>query len=105
MCLGCWEERGSPQIDSPPVRYAAGLIARLYEEISIVGAPLHAQLDDWNIEGDFFSGVKEKDFWMPDYVDLDDEQRSLADECWAAMCSLTDAERASALALEGGYWR
>ena len=105
MCVECWEDLGSPKLDTPKVREAGALIARLYEEISFVGSPMHVQLDDWNIDGSFFSGDTLRDIYQPDYQTLDDEQRALVLETHAAMCALSEDERASALALESGYWQ
>jgi hypothetical protein len=109
MCESCWAERGSPRIDTPRVREAAALIAKLYYVSSSGG--MHVQLDDWNIDdersGDSqagFSGDSAKDICQPHFERLSDEERALALETHAAMCVLTVEERASALALEEGYW-
>lgn len=50
MCQDCWREFGSPADQSAEIIEAAELIRKLYEA-EPTGGPLHAALDDWNIEG------------------------------------------------------
>lgn len=104
MCDSCWVERGSPIIDTPQVRAAAALLVRLDDEVPMRGG-MHAQLDDWNIDDVHFSGDPKADLApLPSVYSLDARQQALVMETHAAMCALTEQERASALALEDGYW-
>lgn len=96
MCQQCWNEYGSPRIDTPAVRKAAELIARVYE-FNAVGGGLHVVVDDFNIEdGD----LKERYSWDEETP----EQVAVENECLAALRALSLEERASALALYDKLW-
>ena len=50
MCKDCWKKSGSPT-DLPPIyEQFAELYGQLYD-FNSVGGPLHAVLDDWNLDG------------------------------------------------------
>lgn len=95
MCYGCYEEYGKPQIISPETIAASGLIRRVYD-FNGVGGNLHAQLDDWNIEDEFFDEFKVFNETTP-------EQLVAEQACFNAMRTLTIEQRASALALYDGW--
>ena len=98
MCEGCWRnEFNAAQIDTPAVRKAAELIAKVYE-YSAVGGGLHSIVDDFNIEDE---NITQR------YATDEDsaEQIAAENECLTALKVLTEAERASALALHDGYWK
>lgn len=50
MCHECWESHGSPTEEAPQTARLVKLIADLYA-IHAVGGPLHAVLDDGNLDG------------------------------------------------------
>ena len=101
MCQGCWEEYGSPTDDSPEIRRAAYLIDLIYET-EVTGAPLHVELDDWNIDDDC---------WVPypparDEGWLEDPSKwDVAVELCELMKAMSLRERASAMARGHGYLR
>ena len=95
MCLGCWLELGSPKVFNKAVREAHPLIDLVYAS-SPVGGNLHIQLDDWNIDDEFFAG--EMVVYHTD-SDLAAERR-----CYEHFKSMTVEERASALALYEGFY-
>lgn len=98
MCINCWQEHGSPVHTSPAIEQAAELIRGIYET-EPVGSPLHAELDDWNIEGS----------WKPyrDREDLDDPGAwDLAVELCVVMNGMPVRDRAAALyRAEGMPWQ
>ncbi|WP_020525853.1 hypothetical protein [Catelliglobosispora koreensis] len=49
MCNKCWDNAGSPLNWTPDIARALALTKELYA-IHSVGGPLHAVLDDWNID-------------------------------------------------------
>ena len=105
MCVQCWEEYGREVIDNPAVRAASKAADAVYE-FSCVGGNLHVLLDDWNLDDSFFDGGDD------DYARSIDEniheagRDQLAAEryCLGLFRALTEAERASALALRGLMW-
>jgi len=94
MCISCWEEYGSPRIDTAEIRAAVVAVTAVYGE-SPVGGNLHVVLDDWNIEDEHVRG------WI-DYAaePITEAERA----CGAALARLTESERASALAIYDGFW-
>ncbi len=118
MCYGCWTEEGSPQIDTPAVRAAAASVAAVYEH-SCVGGNLHIVLDDWNLEDDNLKfcdaqiarGGHPEDpnhskWYTQQKLDNPDTPEQLAAErkCHDLFAALSIKERASALALNDGFW-
>lgn len=115
MCYGCWTEEGMPQIDTPTVRAAALAVAEVYQH-SCVGGNLHIVLDDWNLEDDSLEfcakqiaagGYKRSETHSKVLgVRDDDSPEKLAAEqrCHDLFAALTMKERASALALNDGFW-
>lgn len=97
MCQACWMQAGAPTIDTPAVRAAAVLIAKVYE-FSTVGGGLHVIVDDFNIEdSSILAGRFERE---------EDSAEKIAAEtaCLDALAKMTVQERASALALHDHYW-
>lgn len=93
MCFGCWVEYGSPTIRNDRTLAAVDLIGAVYEH-SCVGGNLHVQLDDWNIEDEFFEG----DMTVYKCHEATPEQLAAERACYAAFKAMSLAERASALA-------
>jgi hypothetical protein len=97
MCVYCWEEYGSPKILNADVLKAVSFISAIYE-FSTVGGNLHVQLDDWNIDDEYweqFSSFRD---------DATEEELKIERQCFETMGKLSVNERASALALYNGYW-
>lgn len=94
MCLNCYERFGEPKIVSEKTKAAAQLIAKVFE-IHGTGGNLHCQIDDWNLEDEFFDELVE-------YTPTSDEQRSAERACFNALKAMTLEERASALAIHDG---
>lgn len=91
MCFQCWEEAGSPTIDTPAVRELAALFAGMDHY-----GPLHIIVDDWNVADDDIE-------FCATYT----RNRPLTDDETAAirlMRGMSKAERASALARADGFW-
>jgi hypothetical protein len=105
MCDGCWREAGSPTERTPDTARLVELIGKLYE-IHPTGGPLHAVLDDWNLD----TAVIEPyyDGWRDE--DLDDalwhggvSTRALCDEIAALLNAMIVTQRISALAYADGF--
>lgn len=101
MCLGCYAEAGFPKIISPTTRHLVELSEKVYE-FSCVGGNLHCELDDWNLEDNFFEDDEMK-VYHPD--SSPPEQIAVERECYAALKAATEDERYSAMALRDGYLR
>jgi hypothetical protein len=95
MCETCWEKYGSPTIFSAKVLDAV----RLIEKVDGLTANLHCQLDDWNLEDEYWTEYYNR---MPYFSQ---QQIEAEKECFEFMKSLSLSERASALGLYDGYWK
>lgn len=95
MCEGCWHEEGAPRINNERVRLAAAAITALYVD-HLAGGGLHIVTDDWNLED---SSVEFCERHMAEHGADAAERAALA-----TLKPLSQAERASALALERGFW-
>ena len=101
MCYGCYEEAGEPAIINEATQAAAALIAKVYE-FSMAGGNAHIVVDDWNLED---SDIR----WCLDTAlaenvhKADEEQLAAEKACLEALLALKPAERASAMALHGGF--
>jgi hypothetical protein len=87
-------------IDTSAVRAAAQAIGAVYE-FSCVGGNLHKVCDDWNLEDgnlDFCAGSIAENFFEATPAQLAAERR-----CLGLLRALTEDERASALAIHGGF--
>jgi hypothetical protein len=96
MCRQCWAGYGSPEIVNDQVLHAAALIRAVYEDNS-VGMPLHVQLDDWGIDGEWYP-------WRGHKSKVSKECWTAAEELCKLMPRMSLVERASALALCDGYF-
>ena len=92
MCIGCYQEMGSPRIVNEATTAAARLVRRVYETHPGGGAG-HIVFDDFNLEDDNIEWCIENG-------------PSMDDQTMAALLAfqpLTEDERASALALFEGW--
>jgi hypothetical protein len=101
MCRGCWEKYETPQIDNPVVREARRAIDAVYE-FSCVGGNLHIAIDDWNLDdGDLDSCAE----FIAENEDGDGPEQLAAERyCLGLLREMSEDERASALALQSGFW-
>jgi len=96
MCDGCWDDYGRPAILTDAVKAAAETVAAVYAEpTGGMGGNLHCQLDDWNIEDEFFEGEEP--------IAYNHQITAAERACHKAFRALNLEERASALALHSGY--
>jgi hypothetical protein len=105
MCYGCYEEAGKPTIVTDAIRQCAALIKRLYAMPSgCAGGNCHIVTDDWNLEDHsikFCSGQVDAGGWVDR---TDPEQLKIERQILDLMAPMSEAERASALGLEAGYF-
>lgn len=94
MCNHCWEtEYGSPDMDSGTIRRAVKLIRDVYDAPNGgAGGGLHVVVDDWNLGDEHLACAI-------DNADLTDVE----DACARHLLSMTEKERASALARYDEY--
>jgi hypothetical protein len=88
MCYGCWEEQGSPKIDTPEIRALA--------ELSLGVDPFggfHIAVEDWNLEDDDLTFCIDYETSVPHEV-----------EWGRRMLALRVDERFSVLALADKFW-
>ena len=97
MCRHCWEECGSPRVDTPRVRNAARLCAEVFEQGD--HPRVHSVLSEWNLGNVSLS-------WALDEVQSapDSSARDVELECLFKLQALSLEGRASALALAEGWW-
>lgn len=120
MCIDCWNEAGQPANWTLEIKRALGLVRELYD-IHAVGGPLHACLDDCNIDGeirpyyDCYTPAELDELWdgrsriadldpqAPAVVDgLGRSMRQICDEIAALMNPMTLDDRMSVLAY---HWK
>ncbi len=95
MCMTCYAEAGAPCIVNEKTLAAAELVRQLYAtEYGAVGGTMHVVTDDWNLEDDHvaFCVKESQNCGGP-----------LEQKVAAAFAAMTEAERASTLALEEGW--
>jgi len=97
MCKQCWQEYGSPAVETDLVKETARAIDRVYKHSSVGGA-LHVVISDWNLEGRFLDKV-------PDHFSDDVDQRRRERECLSLLRECNQYERASAVALHNGFYK
>ena len=102
MCGSCWEEAGEPTEWTPQTARFIELHDELYQ-LEPVGGPLHAVLDDWNLDGVI------EPYWSATNCDLDDDHPDvvrtleLCTEIAAILNAWTEALRYAAMAYVRGY--
>jgi hypothetical protein len=101
MCVNCWIERGSPQINNDKVKSLVEVIGRVYD-ISCVGGLLHIVLDEWNLEDENVKWCLE-DAIPENFHQHSEEEIAIEIECALALLSATEEERGSALARFEGF--
>ena len=92
MCFTCYEKAGEPKELPPEVDRFIALADELYDEHP-TGGPLHAVLDDWNIDGEI------KPY---DSIEVGGRTRELCDEIAALMNGWTVDQRYAAMAKWNG---
>lgn len=97
MCIGCYEEYGSPRVCTPAVVHAAGIVAAVFGH-NCMGGNLHAQLEDWNIDDEFWVEFR---VWDDKSTAAQVETERVCFELFKAMSLI---ERASALGLHDEFW-
>lgn len=118
MCYGCWQEYGSPIIDTPAIRAAALAVSEVYQ-FSAVGGNLHIVLDDWNIEDESLAFCAEQiankgwkddrpltaamEFMRHPWPDAEDKLAA-EQRCHDLLSALSIEHRAAALALQSEFW-
>lgn len=95
-----WEEHGSPTDWNPKVKRALELIRAIYA-IEPVGGPMHAELDDWNIEG-VITPYPYEPYMFVEEAEADEVRAAVA-ELIPLLNTMTMNERVSALARYWGY--
>ena len=102
MCKSCWVNADSPTEWTPTTGRVVGLIRELYERHP-TGGPLHATLDDWNVE---YDGHLEPLYAIPTHGLLDDWDKrthELCDEISRLLLAMTVPQRRAALAYGEGF--
>lgn len=124
MCVNCWRDAGSPTTWNKQVARAVELLAELYE-IHSTGGPLHAEVDDYNLDHDKITPWYNR--WTDDELDAlyvdgwaladfppDDPEviegpprstRQICDELAALLTAMPAEDRYAAVALHDGYWQ
>lgn len=104
MCQSCWEKYDKAEIDTPEVRAAASLVDDVYASPNGgAGGYAHIVLDDWNLEDAFVLDCFRLNQENPEHWPQETIDATAA--CLEAFKKLNEAERASALALNHGYWK
>jgi hypothetical protein len=121
MCDSCWREAGSPTEKAPDTDRLVQLIHGLYA-IHATGGPLHAVLDDWNVDvtviEPYYRGWSDEDLdalWYQGtpFAELDPQApavverlgvstRKLCDDIAAILRRMTMPQRYAALAYANG---
>jgi hypothetical protein len=107
MCRGCWSEAGEPSEWTPQTARFIELHDALYA-LEPMGGPLHAVLDDWNLDGEI------EPYWPAlgitrELEDLDERHptlqriRELCTELAAILNGWAGAQRYAALAYANDY--
>lgn len=101
MCLGCYEEDGSPAIVNEQTVAAAAAIERVFE-CSCVGGNAHIVVDDWNVDDEAINYCL-RDSLPLNIHEADAEQLAVEREALERLLALTYEERLSALAIHDGF--
>lgn len=107
MCYACWTKLGRPAAVTPKIIAAAELVDDLYG-LAPVGGNLHIVTDDWNIEDDHVRSCREnvsriQQGKTEQYDDTDPEQISIEASILDAIEPMSEAERATVLAVYLGF--
>lgn len=101
MCYGCWTEQGSPKDLPSNFAEIRELLDRLGEKEPFVVGPLHLQIEDWNLEDEFFEGELE-------VVEFQDGRREeatpLKKAIYAKLGAIPEAQRYAVMALHEGFF-
>jgi hypothetical protein len=98
MCMSCWETAGRPDEMTERTTEFLKLVDVLYVDHS-TGGPLHAELDDWNVDGTFTT----------EYLDMHATEENFAALTYLVerICDLanrmTPNQRRAALAIRDGF--
>lgn len=110
MCSGCYEEAGSPRIDTPQIRRVVKLCEQLYA-FAPVGGNCHIVTDDWNIEDSHIEYCQRQvaeggwlDWRTGKHYNNNPAQLAIEKELLDLMRPMSEAERASALGMMWGYF-
>lgn len=100
MCIGCYEDAGSPAIINEKTKKAAELIQAIYShEYGCVGGTAHIVVDDWNLSDEDID-------WCIEHSKTDDyyckELVKLCVDCLIYLKTLTLDERHSTMAISNG---
>lgn len=100
MCESCYQDYESPRIITEQTIEAGRLISAVYRHHA-AGGNAHSVLDDWNLEDSSINFCLE---YIKKNEDGDSEEK-LRDEkdCLELLLTMTEQERASALAMFDGY--
>jgi hypothetical protein len=120
MCVECWENAGSPTTWNEQVKRAVELIGELYA-IHPTGGPLHAVIDDYNLNGviePYYNGWSDADLDAPYFEGrpiaglppeapavtegLGRSTRQICDELAALLNAMPEAGRYAAVARHDG---
>lgn len=102
MCINCYTEAGSPKIINEKVERAADLIDVLYEtEDGGAGGYAHIVTDDWNLDDGCIDRCIED--CKKGGQDVSEETRLASLSALEALRELSEDERYTALALNGGF--
>lgn len=97
MCISCWIDYGSPEIDNPKVRAAV-------EAIQAADGDLPPLLDDYNVEDDHLdSDIRTAQEWIGKHWSEGHARKVIHAISMLGEC--TPTERISALACVDEYWK
>lgn len=102
MCLGCYQEHGSPAIVNNRTKEAARAVARVFER-SPAGGNLHIVIDDWNLEDSSLDFCRNAILTTERDGGGDEESLAVQLECVELLRALSLEERVSALAIQRGF--
>jgi hypothetical protein len=94
MCDGCWEEEGRPDVWNERVATAVALLDDLYV-LAPTGGPLHAEVDDWNVDHPVITPWEP---WSDDDPEVNEQVWTIARQLAELLTAMPINERVSALA-------
>ncbi len=87
MCRTCIEETGFEIVWKSQFKRGISLVSELYE-ITVTGGPLHVELDDYNLDGEYIS-VLDSIEWYEENKQVFLEQGYYDEENWDRMIRLS----------------